>query len=115
MQKNALKYNFTVIVLLVFITQLATDIYVPGLPRVASAFNVLEHRVMWTVSSNLIGLALSGLVYGPLSDTIGRKKALLLGIAIFVFLAFFVYIPALLNWLCSGYCYKALVQVQLYQ
>ncbi|SPR05173.1 MFS transporter [Orientia tsutsugamushi str. Gilliam] len=89
MQNDTLKYNLTIVTILIFITQLAVDIYIPGLPRIANAFNVPEHKVMWTVSLNLIGLSLSGLVYGPLSDAIGRKKALLLGTTIFCFSSFF--------------------------
>ncbi|KJV77051.1 multidrug effflux MFS transporter [Orientia tsutsugamushi] len=89
MINNNWKYNLTIITLLIFITELATDIYVPSLPRIASAFNTSEYKVMLTVSINLIGLSLSGLLYGPLSDAIGRKKVLLLGITIFCFSSLF--------------------------
>lgn len=89
MINNNWKYNLTIITLLIFITELATDIYVPSLPRIASAFNTSEYKVMLTVSINLIGLSLSGLLYGPLSDAIGRKTVLLFGITIFCFSSLF--------------------------
>lgn len=79
--------RFTVPVFLTFIiatTEMATAIYAPCLPIVAEYFQITESQVQGTMGINLLGLSLSGLFYGPLSDYRGRRYALLLGIGLFL-------------------------------
>ncbi|QJC27277.1 multidrug resistance protein MdtL [Anaplasma platys] len=68
----------------IFICDVAYDMYAPVLPQISSFFGVPQTIVQFTVSLNLLGGALSGLVYGPLSDRYGRRPVLLSGVAIFV-------------------------------
>lgn len=76
--------TLTLIIISIFICDVAYDMYAPGLPQIGAFFRVPQTIVQFTVSLNLLGSALSGLVYGPLSDHYGRRPALLVGMSIFV-------------------------------
>lgn len=62
-------------------TSLSTDIYLPAMP---SMQNDLGGRVELTVTGFVIGFALAQLIWGPISDHIGRKKPLFIGTILFV-------------------------------
>src|SRR5262245_24021742 len=61
----------------------ALDMYLPGLPGIASEFGVDEGHAAQTVSAFLFGLALGQLLMGPLSDRYGRRAILALSVAIY--------------------------------
>lgn len=62
---------------------ISSDIYLPALTEVVDFFSIKEHQAQSTLSIYLLGLGLCQLVYGPLSDLIGRKPAVLVGMVIF--------------------------------
>lgn len=63
---------------------LALNILIPSLPSLSAAFDVAYASVQLALSLFLVGLALSQLVYGPLSDHFGRRPILLGGLALYV-------------------------------
>lgn len=62
---------------------LSIDMYLPSFPAVAKAFAVDPGRVQITLSVFFLGLAAGQAIYGPLSDQYGRRRPLLIGVAIF--------------------------------
>jgi DHA1 family bicyclomycin/chloramphenicol resistance-like MFS transporter len=54
----------------------STDMYVPSMPGIGTAFGATTQQVQLTISSYLVGFALGQIVYGPLSDRYGRKPVL---------------------------------------
>ena len=62
----------------------ALDMYLPALPRIARALAVSPAEAQATISIFLAGVALGQLVYGPLSDRVGRRPPILIGVAIFL-------------------------------
>ena len=64
---------------------LSNELYTPSLPLVAAGLDANGGAVQLTLSTLLLGLALGGLVYGPLSDQYGRRPVLTVGLAIYVF------------------------------
>ena len=60
----------------------ATDLYLPALPTVARDLGATTQAIALTVTTFLAGLALGQLIAGPLSDTYGRRRVLLLGFAL---------------------------------
>ena len=61
-------------------TTLSTDIYLPAMPVMETD---LGGNVELTITGFLVGFAIAQLVWGPVSDRIGRKKPLFIGMAIF--------------------------------
>ncbi|WP_198655754.1 multidrug effflux MFS transporter [Salinicola sp. CR57] len=62
---------------------LAMHIFVPALPIAGEALHADNARMQLTISLYILGLALGQLFYGPLSDALGRRPALMLGMAIY--------------------------------
>ncbi|WP_367026846.1 multidrug effflux MFS transporter [Methylococcus sp. ANG] len=63
---------------------LATDMYLPAFAQMARALGVGGGGIEATLSVFFIGLAVGQAIYGPLIDRYGRRKPLLIGIAIYV-------------------------------
>ena len=63
---------------------LATDMYLPAFETIRAEFGTTQTLISLSLSIFLLGMALGQLVYGPLSDRIGRKKMLFVGMTIFV-------------------------------
>lgn len=62
---------------------LSIDLYLPSFPLIAASFSVSPARVELSLASFLIGLALGQLLYGPLSDRLGRRPTVLLGLGVY--------------------------------
>jgi MFS transporter, DHA1 family, multidrug resistance protein len=62
---------------------LSIDMYLPGLPAIAKDLGASPAEAQLTLTACLIGLALGQLVAGPLSDTYGRRRPLLAGLALY--------------------------------
>ena len=69
--------------LLSAIPPLAIDMYLPAMGLMAADLNSDIHHVELTVSTFLVGYALGQLFGGPLSDRLGRKPVILVGISMF--------------------------------
>ncbi|MET8994169.1 multidrug effflux MFS transporter [Amycolatopsis sp. NPDC004169] len=63
---------------------LSIDMYLPALPRMAADLHAADSTVQLTLSAFIVGLALGQLVLGPLSDALGRRRPLLVGLALYV-------------------------------
>ena len=61
-------------------TSLSTDLYLPALPTMEAD---LHGDSELTVTGFVVGFALAQLIWGPISDRIGRKKPLIIGMAMF--------------------------------
>ncbi|MDQ3252354.1 MAG: multidrug effflux MFS transporter [Acidobacteriota bacterium] len=62
---------------------LSIDLYLPSFPLIAASFSVSPARVELSLASFFVGLALGQLLYGPLSDRLGRRPAVLLGLGVY--------------------------------
>jgi len=76
--------QFFIMVLLGVSGLIATDIYVPSLPAIGVAFQQLPNQTELTLSLFLVGFAFSQLIYGPVSDRVGRKPVLTFGALCFI-------------------------------
>jgi len=61
---------------------LASTIYVPSIPAIASALDTSVARVQLTFVGYLLAFAGSMLALGPLSDRYGRKRTMICGVAL---------------------------------
>jgi len=71
------------------VAPLSIDMYLPSFPSLAQSFSVDPGRVQETLSIFFIGLAVGQAVYGPLADRYGRRRPLLVGVAIYVVASLF--------------------------
>lgn len=78
------KLLFLVIVFAACLTQFAADIYAPSLPAIALSFRTSINLAQWSMAIYMVGVSLSLLIYGPLSDGIGRKTPMIIGLSIMV-------------------------------
>ncbi|CCF14880.1 drug resistance transporter, Bcr/CflA subfamily protein [Brevibacillus laterosporus GI-9] len=62
---------------------LSLDMYLPALPAMAIDFQTTTSAVQLSLTACLLGLSLGQLFAGPLSDIQGRRKPLLIGLAIY--------------------------------
>jgi DHA1 family bicyclomycin/chloramphenicol resistance-like MFS transporter len=62
-------------------TSLSTDIYLPAMPMMAAQ---LQGDAELTITGFLIGFALAQLVWGPISDRLGRRTPLFIGMVLFI-------------------------------
>ncbi|KTC90751.1 multidrug effflux MFS transporter [Fluoribacter dumoffii] len=71
-----------VVLMLMVLMQMTTDQYVPSLPAITKIFNSNEASIQLTLSLFMLGLGISHVFYGPLSDKIGRKPPLMFGVGL---------------------------------
>jgi DHA1 family bicyclomycin/chloramphenicol resistance-like MFS transporter len=74
---------FPLIVAITACGTLGMHLIIPALPDTARALGVSAGMVQLTITLYLIGLAIGQLVYGPISDRLGRRPVLLAGLALF--------------------------------
>jgi DHA1 family bicyclomycin/chloramphenicol resistance-like MFS transporter len=71
------------LVLITLAGTLAMHIFVPALPIAGEALSADNAQMQLTISLYILGLAIGQLFYGPLSDAVGRRPALMLGMLIY--------------------------------
>lgn len=62
----------------------ATDTYIPAFGKIGEYFNIPPSMVATSVSTYFLGFALGMLFWGALSDRVGRKKTLILGMFLYM-------------------------------
>jgi drug resistance transporter, Bcr/CflA subfamily len=71
--------------LLMALGPLSVDMYLPALNHMAKDLSVSVLVVSNTLPAYFFGLAVGQLIYGPISDALGRKKPLYFGLALYIF------------------------------
>ena len=69
---------------LIALGPLTIDMYLPALPTIVDDLGTTSAAVQLTLTGTLFGLALGQLLVGPLSDTFGRRRPLLVGVSVHV-------------------------------
>lgn len=67
--------------MLMAFTSLSVDIYLPAMPKMHLE---LQGNIELTITGFLIGFAIGQLIWGPISDRIGRRIPLMVGMILFV-------------------------------
>ena len=83
---NQDKHSLLFIIILGMLTAigpLAIDMFLPGLPELKNDFNTTTANAQLTLSFFMIGLGIGNLFVGPISDSVGRKKPLIIVMTIF--------------------------------
>lgn len=59
---------------------MTVDMYLPAMPQIARDFATSEAAVQTTLTGSLLGMAVGMLLLGPLSDAVGRRWPLIVGL-----------------------------------
>ncbi|WP_012071761.1 multidrug effflux MFS transporter [Marinomonas sp.] len=71
--------------LMMSLTALSMDAMLPAFPNIAESLAIVDYqKTQWIVSAMILGMVFGEIVFGPLSDAIGRKKSILLGISVYL-------------------------------
>ena len=77
-------YMVVVLGLLTMFGPLSLDLYLPALPQLADDLATSASAAQLSITACLVGLALGQLVAGPLSDRLGRRRPLVVGLLAYV-------------------------------
>ena len=69
-----------VLLILLGLPQFSENIYSPALPAISQGLQATHAFVQWTLSVYSVGFAIGVLIWGRLSDQLGQKKSMLLGL-----------------------------------
>ncbi|WP_067899588.1 multidrug effflux MFS transporter [Nocardia vaccinii] len=70
-----------ILAVLTALAPLSVDIYTPSLPRIQSDLGGGDWLAQASITACLLGICLGQLLWGPLSDRVGRRPVILVGIA----------------------------------
>ena len=91
MQSTERKYLLAILSLLIIpISGVAIDIYVPSLPAVSQHFGVHKSLAQLTITTYMLGFGVMQLFAGSISDSFGRKKPFIIGMLIFIIVTLLV-------------------------
>ena len=84
--KNVSKKSPSILLMIVLVgfPQISESIFTPVLPQLSRALRVRAQTVQLTMSTYFIAFAVGVLFWGWLSDRIGRRQAMLLGIVVYL-------------------------------
>ncbi len=78
------KHVMLMLIVLIAVGQMAQTIYIPALAAMAQDLGVREGAVQSVMAAYLLTYGASQLIYGPISDRIGRRPVILAGMSIFL-------------------------------
>lgn len=73
-----------VLAVLLGFASISTDLFLPALPTMQVALHASEGTLQFAISGYLLGFGFGQLFWGPVSDRFGRRRPVMLGIAVFV-------------------------------
>lgn len=81
---SAYARNAIVLGLLAAVGPFAIDMYLPALPTIAADLNASISSVQMTLMAFFMSFGVLQIVYGPISDMVGRKPPLYFGLVVFI-------------------------------
>ena len=86
---------------LIGVGPLSIDMYLPGLPAIGRELQVGPASVQQTVAAFFIGISVGQLVYGPVSDRLGRRWPMLFGISLYALASVGCAMAQSISWLIA--------------
>lgn len=94
--------------LLTAVGPVSVDLYLPSLPEIGRVFGASVPQVQLTLSGYLFCFAIGQIVYGPISDHVGRKPVLLAALAVYFAVSLGCAFAASIELLIALRCLQAL-------
>jgi DHA1 family bicyclomycin/chloramphenicol resistance-like MFS transporter len=93
--------------LLIGLSPLAIDMYLPSMPAIASGLDASTEAVQQSLTVFLIGFSLPQLIFGPLSDAMGRRFVIVTGVLLFILGSILCALAADIHWLLMARALQA--------
>lgn len=90
------------IILIAGLPQLSETIYSPSLPNIANSLSTSVRLAQYTLTVYLFGFAAGTLIWGKISDRLGRKPCVVAGLLIFILGCIGCYYATSIEWLMSS-------------
>jgi DHA1 family bicyclomycin/chloramphenicol resistance-like MFS transporter len=94
--------------LLTAVGPMSVDLYLPSLPQIGRVFDAAVPQVQLTLSGYLLCFAVGQIVYGPISDHVGRKPVLLTALCLYVAVCLGCVLATSIEMLIALRCLQAL-------
>ena len=85
MHPTPIRPSYAILVAISAVGPLALNIFMPSMPGLQAEFGVSYGVVQLTLTLYLIGMAACQLVYGPISDKVGRRPIYAIGFLVIAF------------------------------
>lgn len=108
LERDAIQAPLWLLVLVTLSGTMAMHIFVPALPVAGAALGAAPASMQQTISLYIIGLAVGQLIYGPISDALGRRPALLAGLALYLAGSALSLLAPSIEWLIGARLLQAL-------
>jgi len=102
MKKIENGHLLVLLIALLAVGQMAQTIYVPAMSMMATALHVDEGAVQRIMAAYLMTYGASQLIYGPVSDSIGRRPVILFGMVVFMLGSLVALLASSLNGVVAG-------------
>lgn len=99
MQRKISKPSLLLLIVLVGFPQISETIYTPSLPDIARQLGASSNTIQMTLSIYFLGFAVGVFCWGRLSDSIGRRPAMLWGILVYGLGSIGCYLSGSVEWL----------------
>lgn len=84
------------------------DLYLPAFPEVAADLAASDAAIQLTLTATMIGFGLGQLIVGPLSDSFGRKRPLLIATTLHVVASVGVALAPTVEWVMVGRVFQGI-------
>jgi len=91
--------SLPLMITLVGFPQISESIFTPVLPALSQAMHVSASQVQLTMSSYFVAFAIGVLIWGQLADAVGRRPAMLMGVAVYLLGNLGLYLSPNFRWL----------------
>ncbi|MDQ6950579.1 MAG: multidrug effflux MFS transporter [Mariprofundales bacterium] len=72
-----------IVALLAMVAPFTIDTYLPSFPSIEAEFQISRAMLTQSLGSYLVGFAIATLFWGPLSDSVGRKRVIIAGMILY--------------------------------
>lgn len=84
------------------------DLYLPAFPAVAADLGTSDASIQLTLTATTIGFGLGQLIVGPLSDSFGRRRPLLIATAVHILASVSVVFAPTVEWIMVGRVFQGI-------
>lgn len=95
--------RYLMLIIVIFIAAcIETDIYLPAFTDMMAYFSISADTIQGLLTWNFVGICVSGPLYGPISDSYGRKRPLIVALSLFLIGSLITLFAHVFEWMLVG-------------